>query len=150
MRSRKHMDNPIECPYCKRDFTTASGVVIHLESGNCSSGINRRMINETISRLDRNNVITNRMITMPGYNAGETIATERSWNGQCYACYLCSKGFASLGALNNHMGSPVHEQAIYRCPKRSRGTTFKLLSALVMHGSLAFHTNSGFYLSGTE
>jgi len=154
MRSRVHMGSNIECPWCKRSFTNASGVVIHLESGNCSSGINRQVINDTVRRLDRNNVITRPMITMPGYDTIETIATDRSWNGSYYQCCLCSRGFSSLHALNAHsttpankpllirnrqywlrrlVRSPVHEQAMYRCPKKSCGINFKLLSSLVQH-----------------
>lgn len=133
MRSRTHMPNSIDCPFCKRGFGTASAVVIHLESGTCSSGLNRQRINEEIRRLDRNNVITRPMITMPGYTNVQTIATERSWNGNWYECCLCSSEFGTLQALNSHMRSPVHEQAMYRCPKKSCGTNFKLLSSLVQH-----------------
>jgi len=133
MHSRIHMGSSIECPFCKRPFTVASGLVVHLESGNCSSGLNRQKINDAVRRLDRGNVITRPMITMPGYENVQTFATERSYNGRCYQCCLCPRGFATLSALNAHMSSPVHEQAMYRCPKRSCGTNFKLLSSLVQH-----------------
>jgi len=133
MHSRIHMGNSIQCPFCKRPFTVASGVVIHLESGNCSSGINRQKINEAVRNLDRNNVITRPMITMPGYDNVQTIATERSFNGSYYECCLCPREFGTLQGLNAHMRSPVHEQAMYRCPKRSCGTNFRLLSSLVQH-----------------
>lgn len=127
------MPNSMNCPFCKKGFVTASGVVIHLESGSCPSGLNRQKINEEIRRLDRNNVITRPMITMPGYKNVGTIATERSWNGRQYECCLCSREFGTLQALNAHMRSPIHEQAMYRCPKTSCGTNFKLLSSLVQH-----------------
>lgn len=133
MHSSTHMPSTVDCPFCKRGFTTASGVVIHLESGACSSGLNRQKINAEIRRLDRNNIITRPMLTMPGYDNVQTFATERSWNGQWYECCLCSREFGTLQGLNSHMRSPVHEQAMYRCPKRSCGTTFKLLSSLVQH-----------------
>ncbi|PVH73861.1 hypothetical protein DL98DRAFT_395894, partial [Cadophora sp. DSE1049] len=60
-------------------------------------------------------------------------ATERSWNGQAYACYLCTRQFATLRSLNSHISSPVHEQHIYRCPGRGCGRNFKLLSGLIQH-----------------
>jgi hypothetical protein len=83
--------------------------------------------------LDHNNAITRPMITLPGYANVETIATERAWNGQAYECYLCTRQFASLHALNNHIKSPVHEQNLYRCPKLSCRREYKALSGLVQH-----------------
>ncbi|KAH6723844.1 hypothetical protein BKA61DRAFT_16993 [Leptodontidium sp. MPI-SDFR-AT-0119] len=132
--SRLHTGKGIQCPFCKSDFATASGVTIHLESGTCSnSNLDRHKINHMVQRMDRNNVITRPMLTMPGYNNVQTIATERAWNGQAYECYLCPREFATLRALNSHMSSPVHEQNIYRCPGRGCGRTYKLLSGLIQH-----------------
>ncbi|PVH73862.1 hypothetical protein DL98DRAFT_468725 [Cadophora sp. DSE1049] len=55
--SRIHVGNGIHCPFCKAGFTTASGVTIHLESGNCpQSGLDRQKINTMVQRMDRNNV----------------------------------------------------------------------------------------------
>jgi len=134
MHSRVHMGNSIQCPFCKEGFTTASGVTIHLESGRCTtSGLDRAKINDMVRRLDRNNVITRPLLTMPGYDSVEMIATERAWNGYSYECYLCTREFQTLHALNNHIKSPVHEQAIYRCPKASCGRQYKLLSGLIQH-----------------
>jgi Zinc-finger of C2H2 type len=124
----------IQCPFCKEGFTTASGVAVHLESGRCTtSGLNRTKINDMVRRLDRNNVITRPMLTMPGYDKVEMIATERAWNGEHYECYLCSRIFQTLPALNSHIRSPAHDQAIYRCPKASCARQYKLLSGLVQH-----------------
>jgi len=134
MRSRTHVGNKMECPFCTGSFTTASGVTIHLESGNCPSGMNRQQINEAIRNLDRNNVATKRMITLPGYGNGQSsMATERSWNGDAYECYICEREFGALNALNQHLASPVHEQKVYHCPKGSCGSEFKLLSGLIAH-----------------
>lgn len=128
------MAGSMECPFCKNSFSTASGVTIHLESGTCTaSGLNRAKINNLVRQLDRNNVITRPMITMPGYDTVEMIATERAWNGYGYQCYLCSNEFSSLHGLNNHIRSPAHEQHMYRCPKASCAKHFKMLSGLVQH-----------------
>jgi len=83
--------------------------------------------------MDRNNIITKPMITLPGYDNVETIATERSWNGRGYECYLCQKQFSLLSGLNNHIRSPAHEQNIYHCPKMSCNREYKLLSGLIQH-----------------
>jgi hypothetical protein len=134
MHSRVHMGSSMQCPFCKVGFTTASGVIIHLESGRCTaSGLDRAKINDMVRRLDRNNVITKPLLTMPGYDSVEMIATERAWNGYYYECYLCTREFETLQALNSHIKSPVHEQAIYRCPKASCGREYKLLSGLIQH-----------------
>ncbi|TVY83704.1 hypothetical protein LSUE1_G001131 [Lachnellula suecica] len=131
MHSKTH--SSMACPFCKGKYATASGVVIHLESGRCSSGLDRHKINEAIRKLDRNNVITKPMLTMPGYGQPETIATNRAWNGRGYECYLCPKEFGTLQGLNAHLKSPFHDQEIYRCPKGGCGRNYKLLSGLVQH-----------------
>jgi hypothetical protein len=130
MHSKTH--SSMDCPFCKGRFATASAVIIHLESGRCSSGWDRQKINEAIRKLDRNNIITNanRMIT---YETTETIATDRAWNGYNYECYFCTREFNTLRALNQHLKSPAHEQNMYRCPKSGCGKNYKLLSGLVQH-----------------
>ncbi|CAG8956434.1 hypothetical protein HYFRA_00003818 [Hymenoscyphus fraxineus] len=134
MRSRAHQGTNITCPWCKTSYVTASGLTIHLESGNCSSGLDRHKINRQVQQLDRNNVITKPMITYPGYENSQTIATSRSWNGRAYECPLsCNREFNTLHGLNNHLKSPFHEQNIYRCPGRGCGREYKVLSGLVQH-----------------
>lgn len=132
MHSRTHVgDSSIACPWCQDGFTTASGLTIHLESGKCQrSGLNVQKINKMVQQADRHHVITKPMIT---YESDELIATDNSWNGNMYECYLCHKEFHSLGALNQHMKSPAHMQSIYRCPKGSCRREYKTLSALVQH-----------------
>ncbi|KAG8699116.1 hypothetical protein FRC08_005496 [Ceratobasidium sp. 394] len=62
-------------------------------------------------------------------------ATQRAWNGQNYECYLCHKEFRSLNALNQHLASPLHEQATYHCPTLGTGCNlqFKSLGHLFQH-----------------
>jgi len=131
MHSKIH--SSLKCPFCKSDYATASAVTIHLESGTCTSGLTRQKINELVRILDRGNVITRPMITMPGYDCVETLATFRAWNGYGYECYLCNRVFDALNSLNQHLKSPAHEESMYRCPKTSCGKHFKLLSGLVQH-----------------
>ncbi|KAM3065464.1 hypothetical protein ACMFMG_011648 [Clarireedia jacksonii] len=129
--SRAHVGSSLKCPFCTSTHATASGVVIHLESGSCSSGVNRQKINAEIRRLDQNHVITNRLLTYP--SSTTSTATNRSWNGYAFECYLCSRQTATLGALNKHLNSPAHEQNLYHCPKAACGKQFKLLSGLIQH-----------------
>ena len=93
-----------------------------------------------VVRMDRNNVLTNpaRLISGPdGYEPATVTknwATERSWNGEAYECFLCHGTFRTLHALNAHLQSPRHQEKIYRCPNRtSCGLKFRVLSALTQH-----------------
>ncbi|EMD65832.1 hypothetical protein COCSADRAFT_86158, partial [Bipolaris sorokiniana ND90Pr] len=42
-----HLEPSIECYGCTRSFTTYSGMIIHLESGTCTSGIDTLDLNES-------------------------------------------------------------------------------------------------------
>ncbi|KAF7960493.1 hypothetical protein EAE96_000173 [Botrytis aclada] len=123
---------PMKCPFCPTQYPTASALIIHLESGRCPSGSNRQRINAEIRRLDKNHVITTPLME---YNSSSStsIATERSWNGFCYECSMCHRGFNNLQALNGHLRSPVHDQKMYRCLGPSCGREFIVLSGLVQH-----------------
>ncbi|KAK6615007.1 zinc finger protein [Botrytis cinerea] len=128
--SKVHQGSSMKCPFCPNQYPTVSALIIHLESGRCPSGSNRERINAEIRRLDKYHVITTPLIE----NSSSTnIATERSWNGFHYECPMCNRGFSTLQALNSHLGSPVHDQRMYRCPGRSCGREFSVLSGLVQH-----------------
>ncbi|ESZ97220.1 hypothetical protein SBOR_2385 [Sclerotinia borealis F-4128] len=116
--SKVHMGTSIKCPFCPTNYPTASALIIHLESGSCPSGMNRARINAEIRRLDSNHIITSRLLEYPSSNT-PSIATQRSWNGQYYECYLCSRQCTTLQALNQHLQSPAHEQKVYHCPEWS-------------------------------
>ncbi|KAI0758799.1 hypothetical protein C8Q74DRAFT_1388531, partial [Fomes fomentarius] len=44
---------------CERAFPSTSTLVLHLESGTCTSGMTRKMVDDIIRKIDRSNVITN-------------------------------------------------------------------------------------------
>lgn len=123
---------------CGRAFVAYGDLALHLESGACPSGFNRRNINDTVIRADRQNIITNpsRLI---GYREDapvtRTWATANSWNGFAYECILCHKEFRQLSALNAHLESPAHEDRIYRCPAQYNGCSseYRTLSGLLSH-----------------
>jgi hypothetical protein len=60
-------------------------------------------------------------------------ATDASWNGSWYECYLCHGSYRTLASLNQHLASPRHQQKIYICPLESCRTRFTTLSALCQH-----------------
>lgn len=132
LHSKIHMGRQIECPFCKHNYTIASGLTIHLESGSCESGLDRRQIKILVRLLDHGHVITRSIPNYPPLEMRIT-ATAQAWNGRGYQCYLCSKEFTTLDGLNSHLKSPVHEEKLYHCPQRSCGREYKVLSGLVAH-----------------
>ena len=140
-RSSAHVARNIRCPMkrCARSFVSRAGLVAHLESGACKSGMTRKMIDDIVHRLDTQGIITDpaRMLTNGGSKKKEvtTWATERAWNGAAYECYWCHQTFATLRTLNAHLRSPAHAEKIYRCPPRQSGcgAEFGTLSAFCQH-----------------
>ncbi len=138
--SETHQPSNIECPGCGCDktFITATALALHFESDTCPSGMTREQFNRLVVRADRNNVITNpsRLIGGMGYEAlkdTSTWATERSWNGVAFECFLCHSTYSTLYVLNQHLKSLAHERKIYRCPKSDCRAEFVALSALCQH-----------------
>ncbi|TBU45967.1 hypothetical protein BD309DRAFT_955099 [Dichomitus squalens] len=141
-RSAIHQPATIRCPMkgCGKLFISTSHLVLHLESGTCTSGMTRKMIDDLVSKYDKRGIITNpeRLIEGPSRSSPDVIrtwATERAWNGWAYECYVCHKTFSSLTALNAHLGSPVHGDKLYHCPKAygGCGTEYRTLSAFLQH-----------------
>ncbi|KAI0758801.1 hypothetical protein C8Q74DRAFT_1209351 [Fomes fomentarius] len=137
-----HQGRTVLCPMknCERAFPSTSALVLHLESGTCTSGMTRKMVDDIIRKIDRSNVITNpnRMIAGPTSSSPRVTdewATERAWIGYAYECYHCHRTYPSLGALNAHLRSPAHGEKIYRCPSmwRGCGAEFRTLSAFCQH-----------------
>ena len=138
LNSSVHRPKDVICPFrgCDRTFVSRSALVLHLEEGACRSGIDRATINRYVRQYDKNNIITDpsRLLTS-GADSDNTkyYATERSWNGYRYECYLCHSSYASLVSLNRHLASPIHHDKIYICPASSCRSRFTTLSALCQH-----------------
>ncbi|OSX58594.1 hypothetical protein POSPLADRAFT_1152612 [Postia placenta MAD-698-R-SB12] len=143
-RSSVHQQANIPCvdTRCNRKFVSVSALALHLESGTCPSRLTRAQINRLVARYDTNNVITDPARLIQGPNGYSTLqrtvtawATERSWNGSAYECFLCHKMYTTLAVLNQHLASPAHDDKIYRCPRAYSGCgeTFRALSALCQH-----------------
>ncbi|KAI1791414.1 hypothetical protein LXA43DRAFT_428146 [Ganoderma leucocontextum] len=157
LRSATHQPANFACPMkgCGRSFISTAALVLHLESGTCASGMTRAMVDRLVRQYDKRGVITDpsRLIQGPGASGSSpqvtrTWATDRAWNGSAYECYLCHKAFRSLTALNAHLGSPVHSDKLYRCPRDfgGCGTEFRTMSAFcqhVEHGQCGVHRFAG-------
>jgi len=132
LRSKLHAGGTVKCIGCARTFPTISAMTIHLESGTCPSGATRQKVNDTVRRLDRDNLITDRLLTYPDSSSRtEVWATDAAWNGRAFVCYFCTCEFRSLAALNQHLKSPVHERKLYHCPKCA--VKFNAFSGLIQH-----------------
>ncbi|EJC99647.1 uncharacterized protein FOMMEDRAFT_93335 [Fomitiporia mediterranea MF3/22] len=140
-----HTPRWLACPgrQCIKKFTCPSALIHHAESGACPSGVTRKAVNEYVARQDRQNIITNasRMLTGPD---GEKcppsepnyLATQLSWNGKRYECFLCHGQYATQAGLNQHLKSPRHLQDVYHCPMRNCEMEFTVLSALCQHAEM--------------
>ncbi|KAJ6627136.1 hypothetical protein B0H10DRAFT_2161234 [Mycena sp. CBHHK59/15] len=138
--STSHVPKSIKCPglNCNKLFHNMASLFAHFETGTCPSGATREMLNRRVVQMDRGNMITNpqRLIQGPGgtYDAPavtQTWATELSWNGRMYECFLCHREFRALHSLNAHLQSPTHQDRIYRCP--GCRYEFVSLSGLTQH-----------------
>jgi hypothetical protein len=138
LNSSVHRPKDVVCPFrgCGLKFVSCSALVLHLEGGACRSGIDRTTINRYVRQYDTSNIITDpsRLLTN-GATSDNTkyYATERSWNGYKYECYLCHSNFSSLASLNQHLASPIHQDKIYICPASTCRARFTALSALCQH-----------------
>jgi len=130
--SLAHSGRDFQCPFCKNMFKSPSGIALHIESG-CHK-ITRHHVTAAVRKMEIIPNISIKRITgpvQPPTTLRTFIATEASFNGSSYPCYLCTKKFKTLPGLNSHLNSPAHDDDEFRCPKCK--TTFKLISGFVQH-----------------
>ncbi|KAF4446724.1 hypothetical protein F53441_9657 [Fusarium austroafricanum] len=134
LHSKLHRTSSVQCLFCKEMHGTATGLVHHLESGSCTKApLNRDKLYEAVRRRDPNGIISKKLLTWSGTISYE--ATEKAWNYKvgAYECYLCHRLFGKLSSLNQHLGSPTHQQKLYHCPGASCRRDFTTLAAMVNH-----------------
>ncbi|GAA5960358.1 hypothetical protein JCM3765_007484 [Sporobolomyces pararoseus] len=157
MLSSAHVAATILCPAgCGHKFISYSAAAEHLESGRCSSGINREKINHYIQQWDRQGLVTTGRRLLPAASGSQNSntpppprntfeASEDSYSSQdgAYKCYFDGKLFGNLVSLNQHLNSAVHTystrtnqggEKLYHCPNRDGCTReFLTLSGLLQH-----------------
>ncbi|EDR04778.1 uncharacterized protein LACBIDRAFT_294995 [Laccaria bicolor S238N-H82] len=126
-----HADRSFRCPFCSKMFKAPSAIAHHIESG-CHK-INRHQVTAAVKKLKIvPDICITRLLPSSGPPTISTyIATEQSFNGTSYECFLCHKGFRLLTSLNAHLASPAHDADEFRCPKCNKD--FTVISALVQH-----------------
>lgn len=137
LNSKAHRGTNVVCPFCKPNYTSASGLLHHLERGACPGAptLNREKMLKIVRERDPHGVITNKQIEWHKEENSTYSANSRAFNGNCWECYVCHKGFATVHGLNAHLNSPVHKQKVYHCPNlQSRcGMQFATLAAFFNH-----------------
>jgi Zn finger protein HypA/HybF involved in hydrogenase expression len=129
--SLAHRGRDFKCPFCQGMFKSPSGIALHIESG-CHK-FTRHHVTAAVQAMDIVPNIAIKRITGPMCppTVRTYIATEASFNGSAYQCYLCAKLFRTLSALNGHLNSPAHDDDEFRCPKCK--AEFKLISGFTQH-----------------
>ncbi|KAI1645263.1 uncharacterized protein F4817DRAFT_344209 [Daldinia loculata] len=134
LNSRAHRGININCPFCKKAYTCATGLAHHIEGGACPRAprLNRDEVYKLVRTKDPGGLISKNLLGWKGSPKYE--ATYESWNGCAFECYLCHRQFGLLSSLNQHLSSPTHQQNLYHCPNRlSCGREFVSLAALMNH-----------------
>ncbi|KIV98690.1 hypothetical protein, variant [Verruconis gallopava] len=118
LNSEIHRGTKVPCPFCKENYTTASGLTHHLETGSCTHApkLNRDSILRMIRERDQHGTITKKQIEWHQDENVKYSATKHAFNGSHWECYLCHKTFNTNNALNAHLSSPVHKQKVYHFP----------------------------------
>ncbi|EOD52465.1 putative zinc finger protein [Neofusicoccum parvum UCRNP2] len=143
VRGRGYNGTNITCHFCKRVFTTASGLSAHLESSGCPSAgsLNRANIHDKVCHRDPNGRITEKQLQqlMPE-NIQAVVESQwnpsSAFNGNGYECYICHRSFVRPEYLRQHVYSPVHQQPLYHCPNKQGlcgGRQFTTLAGLFSH-----------------
>ncbi|KAF9471813.1 hypothetical protein BDN70DRAFT_887708 [Pholiota conissans] len=139
LNSSAHRTKDVGCPFrCGAKFISRSALILHLEIGRCASGANHNTVNRFVRQFDTIHLITDpsRLITKGESSLNKNIrwiATNETWNGRAYECYLCHSQHRTLNALQRHFDSPTHQDQIYICPESRCGDRFKAFSALMQH-----------------
>ncbi|KAF9477100.1 hypothetical protein BDN70DRAFT_131478 [Pholiota conissans] len=130
--SLAHKGRDFKCPFCNGMFKSPSGIAHHIESG-CHK-VTRHQVTAAVHNMQINPNISIKRVTGPVHPPNSTttyIATEASFDGTKYKCFLCTRKFNTLWGLNAHLNSAAHDDEEFRCPKCQR--EFTLISGFVQH-----------------
>ncbi|EKM53862.1 uncharacterized protein PHACADRAFT_209713 [Phanerochaete carnosa HHB-10118-sp] len=139
-----HLLKAIQCldRSCTRTFASHADLVLHSESGACSPGAIREIVNHTVAANDHNRLPNNARRLIQGNGSACALrgpvakwAMQASWNASSFKCVLSHRTFPKLPHLNAHLQSAAHDEPMYRCLMALEGCTaqFQTLSAISHH-----------------
>ncbi|SCV56417.1 uncharacterized protein FFB14_14616 [Fusarium fujikuroi] len=107
----------VTCPFCSARYSSASGVVHHLEQGACPNvPLNRGTLRQEARGRDPNAAIYNRVLVWRQTVYYQATADVYNTHYGQYECYFCGALFRQLSSLNQHLASPRHQQELYYWP----------------------------------
>lgn len=141
LRSATHQPKVVACSCkgCESRFVSLAAVILHIETGICSSGVTRADVNKFVRLYNANHksvidmLIPRRDIVTEGRAVVEPVTNG---NTQLrYQCSICRAKFRSNTAATSHVESPKHEAKLYKCPNEQNGChqTFSALSGVFQH-----------------
>ncbi|KAI1382594.1 uncharacterized protein F4822DRAFT_435422 [Hypoxylon trugodes] len=135
LNSRTHRGQQIQCPFCRSHHTTATGLTHHIETGSCpdARGLTRDTLYKFVRSMDSSGIVTKNLIGWHGSTQYEANDRSYNWNRQGWECYLCHRLCGQLSSLNQHLNSPIHQEALYHCPNPRCGKDFTTLAGIINH-----------------
>lgn len=109
-----HYTPDVKCYGCTRYFTTYHGMLIHLESGICASGIDLAEINRYAAQCYQWKKYLGKEFRLQ-LLAGNTKYREESSN-EPFQCPTCDRSYPKLSSLFNHIWTPSCDQGLFGSP----------------------------------
>ncbi|EME79976.1 uncharacterized protein MYCFIDRAFT_211925 [Pseudocercospora fijiensis CIRAD86] len=105
-----HLTRSVHCYGCTRMFTTYHGMIIHLEAGNCTSGIEMRRVNRLAAQCFqwKQYIVKHFREELRGSHVGY----RGDPANRPFKCPTCTSTFPLLSSLFMHIHSPSCDQTI--------------------------------------
>ncbi|KAL5903099.1 hypothetical protein ACKVV7_011407 [Pyricularia oryzae] len=134
-KSSVHRSQPVQCPFCKVQLATASGLIHHLENSTCPKAkfLNLDTVYAVLRLIDSGGFFTKKLIEPSNPAKKKVVGRAHNEATDGWDCCLCHKVFRESSHLKQHLSSPAHRQRTYHCPQRICYTGFKTVGGLVNH-----------------
>jgi hypothetical protein len=106
-----HLDISIECYGCSRMFTTYSGMIIHLESGSCDSGITNVDLNQSAAMCYQWRHCIHKEYCDEMLEERD-LSRDYIYTIYPFKCPTCGSDFSKLSGLFQHIDSQACEQTL--------------------------------------
>lgn len=106
-----HLERKIECYRCYEKFTTYPGMIIHLESGACKSGINIFDLNNSAAQCFQWKAYLDKEFRK-GLLDRRDLRSDYDDTVYPFHCPACGTVFTKLSGLFQHVYSPACNQGL--------------------------------------